>query len=263
MSPGQIALHTLALLVYPGAVLVLGVGMAAEAAARAVLGADDGSPGLRRRWLEGGAAPLAAGGLLAALAATQLAAPLNPVSPQERNFVVAALAVASATWLAWASDWGRPPRGPRLALVAQVCWLVAMFGPAVLSQTLRPQVLGAVAVPAQLPVKVGAGLLYLLCLPALLQLLPDVSPASGRAVRAVLWLPCCGLFASLFLPPAPDDPLGALRFLAVTLAAGAAAVGLVLLARRMPALAGALYVRIAPTLAVLVVLGAAVTSALR
>ena len=264
MNVGDLALHTAALVVYPGALLVLGVGVAAETASRAVLGGEDGRAVLRRLWLEGGLVPLIAAGLLAALAATQLAAPFNPVSPLERNLLVAAVALAAATWLTWAFDWGRSPEGPRLALVAQVCWLVALLAPAVLSQTLRPQVLGAVVVPSQLPVKIGAGLLYLLCLPALLQLLPDLSPATDRAGRAVLWLPLCGLFASLFVGPSPDDPLGALRFLVVTLGAAGVAIGLVLLLRRLPwAAASALYLRVAPSLAGAVLVAGVLTAALR
>lgn len=254
---GELALQTFALVAYPGALLVLAVGVVAEAAAGFVLEAERGWAGLRHLRPDGRVVPVAAAGLLAALAATQLAAPLNPVSPLERNLFVAAVALAGASWL------GRTPREPRLALVAQACWLVALLAPAVLSQTVRPQVLGAVVVPAQLPVKVAAGVLYLLCLPALLQLLPELSPGADRPWRALLWLPCCGLFVSLFLPPAPDDPLGALRFLAVTLLTAAVALALAAAANRGGWRAGTLYLRLAPALAVFVLAGAAVTAALR
>lgn len=260
---GRLALQTIAIVAYPGVLLVLVVGLVAEAAAGVVLGAGRGWPGLLRLRPTGAVVPVVAAGLLAALAATQLAAPLNPVSPLERNLFVAAVALASATWLGRAFGRARSPEGPRLALVVQACWLVALLAPAVLSQTVRPQVLGAVVVPAQLPVKVAAGVLYLLCLPALLQLLPELSPDADRRWRAVLWLPCCGLFVSLFLPPAPDDPLGALRFLAVTLLTAAVALVLAAAANRGGWRAGALYLRLAPGLAVLVLAGAAVTAALR
>jgi hypothetical protein len=260
---GELALQTLALVAYPGALLVLVVGLVGEAAAGIVLDADRGRFVLARLRPNGDVVAIVAAGLLAALAATQLAAPLNPVSPLQRNLLVAAVALASAAWLCSALAGGRSAESKRLALVAQVCWVVALLAPAVLSQTLRPQVLGAVVVPAQLPVKVAAGVLYLLCIPGVLHLLPDLSTGADRLGRALLWLPCCGLFASLFLPPAPDDPLGALRFVAVTLLTAGAAVALAAVVNWRGWSAGVLYLRVAPALAGLVLAGAAVTAALR
>jgi hypothetical protein len=253
--------HLLALLLYPGAALVLAVGLLAEAAAALVLGGAsfraalaapldrlsaalrDGPPGL-------------AAALLALLAATQLAAPLNPVAPVERNVLVAAIAVAAAVWLVGVRPW--TPAGARTALLAQACWLVSLLAPALLLQTLRPQAIGAVLLPALLPLKVVAALLALACLPALLRLgAPEGEPAG----RLFLWLPLCGLFASLYFPPGSDDLAGTARFLGITLAVAAAAIGLAMAAARTPE-AGRLYPRLLAPLAVLVLAIAAVTSAL-
>jgi hypothetical protein len=114
---------------------------------------------------------------------------------------------------------------PGLLLLVQFCWLVAVLGPAVQPESLRPQVLGNVLVAGLLPVKVASGLLYVLCLPALLRVWP-LAPSGDRrtrprfdAVRALCWFPYCGLFATLFFPPSADDALGLLRFFAITVAA--------------------------------------------
>jgi hypothetical protein len=139
----------------------------------------------------------------------------------------------------------------------QVCWLLALLTPALASQTLRPQALAAVIVPSALPLKVAAGLLALLCLPALLRLTPAGRDAGIPHARLPLWLPLCGLLVSLFLPPAGDDVGGLLYFLAATLATAAAAIGLALLARRT-----AIYPRLLAPLALIVLVIAAVTSAL-
>ena len=179
---------------------------------------------------------------------------------------MAVTALVSAWWLTWAWGWGRGDLDPRLPLVAQACWLVALLAPALVSQTLRPQVLGAVVLPAQLALKVVAGTLFLLCLPVLLQLLPQAAPqgtpgtvllspsgeqAGFAAARALLWMPQCGLFASVFFPGA-EDALGLLRFLAVTLAAAGAAIGLALVVTRWrPGWAPVLYFRLVPPLVAL------------
>jgi hypothetical protein len=234
----DLALHALALLVYPGALTALAVGVVAELAAGAVL--DRARPLTVLRSLlalpeqvagDVRAAALVAAALLDLLAASQLAIPFNPVSPVERNLLVAAVALAAAAWLGWTGPWTAP--AARRALVLQGCWLVALLAPALISQTLRPQALGAVVVPAQLPLKALAALLALVCLPALLPLLPGLAPATA-AGRLLRWLPLCGLVTSVFAPPGPEDPGGLLRFGAATLAAAAAAIGLAALAGRRP-----------------------------
>lgn len=255
--------HLLALLLYPGGLLVLAVGALAEAACAVALGGRS----LRAALLAPGDRLLAVardgplgltGALLAVLAATQLAAPLNPVAPVERNVLVAALALAGAAWLVWVRAW--TPSGARMALLIQACWLVSLLAPALLLQTLRPQAIGAVLLPAELPLKVGAGVLALACLPGLLRLGadPDGEMADGRLF---LWLPLCGLFTSLFFPPGSDDLGGLARFVGITLAVAAAAIALGLLAARAPG-AGRLYPRLVGSLALVVLVAAAVTSAL-
>jgi hypothetical protein len=267
----DVGMHVLALLVYPGALLALGVGLAAEAAVTAVAGAGlraglVGAVDHLRTGLLRAPTLLVGGMLLATLAATQLAAPLNPVPPPERGLLVAAVALASVTWLAW--GWGWETRGARLVLVLQGCWLLAVVGPALVSQTLRPQALGAVIVPSALPLKASAAVLYLVCLPSLLQLVPGMAPGQGgrrqgdaAAARVLLWLPYCGLFASLFVPPLPEDLGGAVRFLAVTLAAGAVAIGLgaLLAGRRAP---GVFLMRAAAAAAAVVLVAAIATAVL-
>jgi hypothetical protein len=129
-----------------------------------------------------------------------------------------------------------------------------------------------VVLPPQLALKVVAGALFLLCLPVVLQLLPEASPLAGRrttgeragleqagfaAVRVLLWVPQCGLFASVFFPPGSDDRIGLLRFGAAMLGAAVVAVALSLLIRRRPAVARLLYLRVALPLALLAVLLAA------
>jgi hypothetical protein len=225
----DLPLHVLALLVYPGLLLTLLVGAAAEVAVALVVGragvrAALQAPFVRlRRAVE--RPRLLAVPLLAILAATQLAAPFNPVPPVERNLLVAAISLAAATWLVWTRSWSTD--GARRTLGAQVCWLVALMAPALVSESLRPQALGAIVVPAALPLKFSAGLLMLLCLPVLLRLLePDAAEPPGDAGvgRMLLWLPLCGLFVSLFLPPGADDAGSLLRFLGATLATAAVAI---------------------------------------
>jgi len=258
----DLALHFLALLVYPGALLTIAVGAAAEAACAGALGgaapraallapAGQVRTALRRPGTLRLTVPL-----LAVLAATQLAIPLNPISPVARSLLVAAIALAAAMWLGWVASW--TPVAARATLLAQVCWLIALVTPALISQSLRPQALGAVVVPAQLPLKVAAGLLALLCLPGLLRLAPAEEPATSRLF---LWLPLCGLLTSVFVPPGPEDLSGAAWFMAITLAVAAAAIAMAVLAARFRAAAD-LYPRLlAPAAAVVLAIGV-VTSAL-
>jgi hypothetical protein len=82
MPWGELALNTVALLVYPGLLACLLLGLAAEMVAARALGGGPGSirllwPRLRQRDLP----PLPAGaGLLTLLAAAQLALPFSPPS---------------------------------------------------------------------------------------------------------------------------------------------------------------------------------------
>jgi hypothetical protein len=237
-------LNTVALLVYPGLLACALLGVAAEVVSARVSGARHNVlstlwPTLRQE----GVPPLATGAaLLALLAASQLALPFSPVPPTERNVVAAAVAVVSASWLAWGWGLGRAygTLDARLVLAAQACWLVALLAPALVAQSLRPQVLGAVVVLSALPLKLVAAVLFLVCLPVLLQLVPEAAPqglpgavheTGGRGleragfvgVRMLLWLPLCGLFASVFMPPG-NDALEFLGFAAATLGAAAAAI---------------------------------------
>jgi hypothetical protein len=262
--PRDLALHLVALLVYPGALLTLAVGIAAEAAAGVLLGGARPRAALLDPLVRLRAAATAASGLplavplLAVLAATQLAVPLDPVSPVTRNLLVAAVALAAAMWLGRVRDWATP--AARAMLLVQVCWLVALLAPALVSESLRPQALGAVVVPSDLPLKVVAGLLALLCLPMLLRLPPSDAGGAGEEpvlVRLFLWLPLCGLVASLLLPSGGDDLAGVLRFAGATLAVAAASIGLAALSARTRH-----YPRVLAPLAAVVVGIAAVTSVL-
>lgn len=273
-----------ALLLFPGALLTLLFGVLAEAGAAWVV-PPGGRPGpalrpalaaLRSALPRPPAVPTAAA-LLALLAATQVAAPLNPLAPSDRNSLVAAAALMGATWLGWAWGWGRRRSQPRLALLVQAIWLLAVLLPAVEPENLRPQVLGSITVSALLPLKLACGTLNIACLPALLQVVAETAPQGipgegGRgpggaeeraflAVRTLLWLPYCGLFVSLFFPASGDDLPGLLRFL--LLVAGTAAVTIALagnLARRPAGMTQRLYRRLALPFAAFTSAVAVVTS---
>jgi hypothetical protein len=219
----QLATHTVALLLYPGLATMALFGSAAESIWVRVS---------EKRWVlpelpwHRPSAVLATVALSSMLASVQLSAPFNPVPSDERNLIVAAIALGLTVWAELALGielFGEPG----LLLVVQCCWLVAVLGPAVEPQSLRPQVLGAVLVPSLLPLKVASGALYLLCLPALLKLWPLPRPGERRArlrldaMRVLCWWPYCGLFATLYFPPAAADPLGIVRFLGISLAVGA------------------------------------------
>ena len=268
----QLLQQVVAILVYPGALTLLLIGLGAEVGAAWVLAPERAGlipvtrallagllPAPRLGWT---LPPLAgAGVLMALLASTQVAIPFNPLPPADRNLLVAMMALVGTAWITWTWGWHRRAADPRLMLVVQFAWLVALLAPAVVQENLRPQVLGAVLVPALLPVKVSAAILYLLCLPALLQLLPETAPqglpgASGPgrpsleqagfgALRGLLWLPYCGLFASLYFPPSGDEVLGVLRFLLIALGAAAIAVSLAArLVRRAAGSTRTLYLRV-------------------
>jgi hypothetical protein len=245
---GEIAQHGIGLLLYPGLLACAGLGLVLEVASAWALVPERGGvlPAARRVLAvlrpsgDRSGFPLYSGAaaLLALLATIELAAPYNPVPATDRNLLIAGVALAGAAWLLWTWGWSRGELDPRLMLVIQLCWLVALLVPAIQPQTLKPQTLGNIQLDPILPVKVACGLLYLLCLPALLHLIPESAPqgvpgGAGRrptglegagfsALRLLLWLPYCGLFASIFFPSGGDNPLDLLRFLG--LVAGAAAI---------------------------------------
>jgi hypothetical protein len=270
----DLGLHALALFVYPGLLAVVLVGAVAEAIVLLVL-----APGQRRvafGRLRGAmlaralsAAALGAA-LLAALAATQIAAPLNPVPEPERSLLVAAGALSAAGWLSWVAAGGDLTAG-RFLLLVQGAWLVAVLAPAVVSGTLRPQAVGAAQVLTELPLKVTGAIVYVLALPGLLglatgspvNLLPGPFGEARRNVqllRIALWLPYCGLFASLFLPPVTSDARGLASFLGASLLALLLAVGLAGVAARRPDLARRVYPRLLVVLSCLLLLGSSVAS---
>src|SRR6266849_1454266 len=214
---GQLATHTVALLLYPGLVMIALFGTAAESLWVRVC---------EGRWVRPDftwrrpSPVLTTVALSAMLAAVQMSAAFNLVPSDERNLIIAAIALGLTVWVELALGTEMFAE-PGLLLVVQVCWLVAVLGPAVL------------------PLKVASGILYLLCLPALLKLWPIPAPGERRAsrrldaMRALCWWPYCGLFATLFFPPPSDDLLGLARFWGVSLAvAGVSVLAAVYMRRR-------------------------------
>jgi hypothetical protein len=262
---GDAATHLIALLVYPGLLTVVAFGSVVEAAWTRVAVRTGAWPELPRR--RPGLAVVTVA-LCAMLAAVQLAAPLSPTPDQERSVVLAAAGLLFTTWaeLALTVEYAAEPG---LMLLVQLCWLLSVLGPAVQPESLRPQVLGNVAVPGLLPVKIASAMLYLLCLPALLRLWP-MTPHQDRrmhhridAVRLLCWFPYCGLFTTLFITPSSDDALGALRFFAATLLVAALTAGIgFALRRRGAARVRELYTRAVAPYALLVLIAVMVTSIL-
>ena len=259
----SIASHALALLVYPGLLTIVAFGALVEPAwMRLSTGEWARLP--RRR-----PTPVVATvAVCSVVAAVQLAAPLNPVPGDERSVVLAAVVLAFTAWaeLALTVEF---VAAPGLLLIVQVCWLLAVLGPAVQPESLRPQVLGNLLVPGLLPVKIACAFLYLLCLPALLKLWPFTPPADKRtrqrldAGRALCWFPYCGLFTTLYVPPSSDDLTGLLRFFAITFGVAAVLIVLGLVVRRRGAEAArGLYTRAIPPFAMLVLAIVVVTSIL-
>ncbi|HEY2599303.1 MAG TPA: hypothetical protein VGJ79_12580 [Candidatus Dormibacteraeota bacterium] len=258
-----LATHTVALALYPGLLTIAIVGFGAEVLWTRVA---------QRQWLlpptvrELRSPVVATVALFTMLAAVQLAAPFNPVTSEERNVIVAAMVLGFTVWaeLALTVEF---VRAPGLLLVIQFCWLLAVLGPAVQPESLRPQVLGNVLVSSLLPVKLASGFLYLLCLPALLGLWPLAPPGDRRArprfdaARALCWFPYCGLFATLFFPPSADDALGLLRFFGITLAVAALGIGAgALMLRRGVETARGWYQRVVAPYALLVLALVVLTS---
>jgi hypothetical protein len=258
-----LATHALALVFYPGLLTCAVFGGLAEIAWLSITAGGWSVPELPRRR----PTPVLATVLVCAiLAAVQLAAPLNPVPSEERSAVVAAIALAFTAWAELALTVERVAE-PRLLLIVLFCWLLAVLGPAVQPETLRPQVLGNVLVPALLPLKIACGALYLLCLPALLRLWPFAPPGDRRtrrrldAARALCWFPYCGLFTTLFFSPPGDDVFGVLRFFGITSVVAGVLIGAgFVMQRRGAALARGLYTRAIAPYALVVLLVAVVTS---
>jgi hypothetical protein len=257
--------HAVALLLYPGLLLMVAFGVVVELAWMRLRTRSWEWPELPRRRPSPVVATVA---LCAVVAAVQTATPLNPVPGEERSVVLAAVVLAFTAWaqLALTVEFVAEPG---LLLVVQVCWLLAVLGPAIQPESLRPQVLGNVLVPALLPAKVACAFLYVLCLPALLRLWPFTPPADKRvhqrldAGRVLTWFPYCGLFTTLFVTPSTDDLGGALRFFGITLLVAAVVVGFALLIRRRgAALARGLYTRVIAPYAVLVLAIVVATSIL-
>jgi hypothetical protein len=249
--------HSLALLIYPGLVAMLASGSLLEVVWTGLIrGGVQLSDLVRRR-----PTPVVATvALCSMLAAVQLAAPFNPNPTAERSVVIAAVALAFTPWAELALT-GEASAPPSLLLVVQFCWLLSVLGPAVQPESLPPQVLGNLTVPALLPLKVASGFLYLLCLPAVLRLWPRISAADRRGTprldvsRALCWLSYCGLFTTLFFPPAANDWPGVIRFLVITVLVAVLAMGGGwLLTRRGDAVARGVFLRAVPAYAGLVLL---------
>src|SRR5258706_1903905 len=239
--------HTLALVVYPGLLAAAVFGGLVEGACVRITQGRWSSPDFPRRRPT---PVLATVIVFSILTDVQLAAPCNPVPSDERNLVVAAVALAFTVWAELALTIDHVAE-PRLLLIVQFCWLLAVLGPAVQPESLRPQVLGNLLVPALLPVKLASGALYLLCLPALLRLWPFVPPGDRRvrgrldAGRGLGWFPYCGLFTTLFFPPSGHDPSGLLRFFGITAIVAIALVAAGwLMQRRGAGVARGLYLRV-------------------
>jgi len=258
-----LATHAAALVLYPGLLAAAVFGGMAEISWLSLTTGGWAWPDLPRRR----PTPVLATVLVCSiLAGVQLAAPFNPVPSAERSLVVAAIALAFTAWAELALTVELVAE-PRLLLLAQFCWLLAVLAPAVQPETLRPQVLGNMLVPALLPLKLACGALYLLCLPALLRLWPFAPPGDRRArrrldaARALCWFPYCGLFTTFFFPPPADDVLGLLRFVGITAVVAVLAMGAGFVMQRGGAvLARGLYLRAVPAYAVVVLVVAVVTS---
>lgn len=260
-----IATHAVALLLYPGLATMVAFGVVVELVWMRASSSQWEWPDLPRR------RPSPVVGIIAlcsVVAAAQTAVPFNPVPGDERSIVLAAVGLAFTAWavLALTVEFVAEPG---LLLLVQACWLLAVLGPAVQPESMRPQVLGNVLVPSLLPVKVACAFLYLLCLPALLRVWPFAPPGERRgkrrldAGRILTWFPYCGLFTTLFITPPSDDLFGLVRFFGISLLVAAIVVGAGLLLRwRGEAIARGIYVRGVAPFAGLVVVVVIATSIL-
>jgi hypothetical protein len=259
----DLATHTLALVIFPGLLTAIVFGGLAEMVWMRI----NAGVWLMPDWRWRRPTPVLAAVIVCSiLADVQLAVPLNPVHSDERSVVVAAIALAFTAWAELALTVELVAE-PRLLLIVQFCWLLAVLGPAVQPESLRPQVLGNMLVPSLLPLKLASAALYMLCLPALLRLWPFSPPGDRRvkhrldAARALCWFPYCGLFTTLFVPPSADDALGLLRFFGITAVVAVVLIGVgALMQRRGAALARGFYMRALTPYALLVLIGVVVTS---
>ncbi|MDQ6748527.1 MAG: hypothetical protein M3010_10560, partial [Candidatus Dormibacteraeota bacterium] len=194
----DIGLNAAGLVLYPGVAAAALIGLVLEVAGW--ISAPWASAGERTPWRimprarsfavrSGPLLPSLLAGLLAVVASVQLAAPFSPIPAADRNLLTAGVSLAGGAWILHAGDRRRDLAQPGLVLSAQLAWLVALLVPAIIPQTLKPQTLGYVTLGPDLPVKVACGLLYLLCLPALLRLAPEspgpaVPDGSGRPAGA-------------------------------------------------------------------------------
>jgi hypothetical protein len=259
--------HALALLLYPGLATMVAFGAMAELIWIRLSAREWERPTLPRRRPSPVVGIVA---LCAVVAAVQTAAPLNPVPGDERSIVLAAVGLAFTAWaeLALTVEFVAEPG---LLLLVQACWLLAVLGPAVQPESLRPQVLGNVLVPGLLPVKVACGFLYLLCLPALLRVWPFAPPGERRekrrldAGRILTWFPYCALFTTLFVTPSSEDVSGLLRFAGICVLVAALVIGVGLLMQwRGEAIARGLYVRgVAPFAGIVIVVVVATSILMR
>ena len=243
----SILTHGAALIFYPGLLTLAVFGAVVEIVWMRLGRRDAMWPALPRRRPSPVVGTIA---LCASLAAVELAAPFNPVPGDERSIVVAAIALALTAWAQLVMTAEFVPESG-LLLVVQFCWLLAVLGPAVQPESLRPQVLGYLVVPGLLPVKIACAFLYVLCMPALLRLWPFSPQADQRvrprldAARALTWFPYCSLFVTLFVPPSSDDLAGLFRFAGLTVAVAALVVGLAAFLRwRGAEIARGLYSRV-------------------
>ena len=257
--------HSLALLVYPGLLTILLLGALPEVVWTRLTGGGSSWRGVPRRRPTPVQSTIAVGAILASV---PVAAPFSPMPADERSVVIAAVALAFTAWADLALTVEHVP-DPRLVLLVQFCWLLAVLGPAVQPESLRPQVLGNVLVPGLVPVKVACGVLYVLCLPVLMRLWPLTSPADRRGrqrvdlARGLCWFPYSALFTTLFFPPPADDAEDLVRFFAITVLVMAAVIaGGWALDRFAAAAARFVYTRIVPGYAVAVLAGVVVTSLL-
>ena len=141
-----------------------------------------GWAGIRPAAAAGPRPVLATVALCSILAAVQLAAPFNPVPSEERNVIVAAIALAFTAWAELALTVELVP-APGLLLVDPV--LLAARGAGTCGAAREPPAAGPrqrARVLRLLPLKIASGFLYLLCLPALLRLV--AADAAGRSPRS-------------------------------------------------------------------------------
>ena len=258
-----LAAQALALLVYPGLVTTLAFGAVFEVGWTRLSTGGWAWPAWPRRRPTPVVVTVA---ICSMVAASQVAVPGSPMAPEDRSLVLAAIALAMTAWaaLALGADFFADPG---LLLAVQLCWLLAILGPAVQPQSLRPQVLGNVLVSGLLPVKIASAVLYGACLPALLGLWP-LSPEGERragrrldAARALTWFPYCALFTTLFVPPPHDDVVGLLGFAGITAMVALAVLVIGLLMHRGRARASrAVYARVLPPFAGAVLIVVVATS---